>query len=177
MTSPLATAACPPFEIFRGRDATDCDESVMYRGPASEVAAAGAAAMVAAGLNEGSRVKVVYKRPGMSLTYCWFKSGYPLPLHSHNTECLYFIVSGSVRMGTETLNAGDGFFTGVDVPYSYTAGEDVVELLEFRNSDRFDGRPLANAEAYWQRALADLVAARKGWSGQEAPPSGMQVGQ
>jgi hypothetical protein len=104
--------AAPPFEIFRAHDATDYDETVMYPGPATDMDWQGAAALVEAGLNEGSRVKLLYSRPGMSLTYCWFKSGFPLPLHSHDCECLYFVITGSLRMGTEEFGTGDGFFVG-----------------------------------------------------------------
>jgi hypothetical protein len=168
--------AAPPFAIFKARDARDYDETVMYPGPATDVDWQGAAAMVEAGLNQGSSVKLLYSRPGMSLTYCWFKSGFPLPLHSHNCDCLYFVISGSVRMGTEEVGPGDGFFVGTDVPYSYVPGKDGVELLEFRTSDRFNGTPLGKTETYWAKALANLLAVRDQWPEQKAPPSGMKVG-
>jgi hypothetical protein len=168
--------AAPPFEIFRAHDATDYDETVMYPGPATDMDWQGAAALVEAGLNEGSRVKLLYSRPGMSLTYCWFKSGFPLPLHSHDCECLYFVITGSLRMGTEEFGPGDGFFVGTDVPYSYVPGENGVELLEFRTADRFNGTPLGKTRAYWEKALTNLLAAKVSWPDQEAPPSGMKVG-
>jgi len=166
----------PPFETFKACDATDYDETVMYPGPATPQDWEGAAAMVEAGLNEGSRVKLLYSRPGMSLTYCWFKSGFPLPLHSHNCECLYFVISGGLRMGTEEFGPGDGFFVGTDVPYSYVPGSEGVELLEFRTADSFNGTPLGKTKAYWEKALANLLAARERWPEQAAPPTGMKVG-
>jgi mannose-6-phosphate isomerase-like protein (cupin superfamily) len=176
MVKSASDETAPPFEVFKARDATDYDETVMYPGDATEEDKRGAAALVEAGLNEGSRVKLLYRRPGMSLTYCWFKSGFPLPLHSHNADCVYFIVSGTVRMGTEELGPGDGFFVGVDVPYSYVPGKDGAEVLEYRTSSQFNGTPLGKTRAYWDRALADLLAAKVHWPEEAAPPSNMEVG-
>jgi hypothetical protein len=167
----------PPFEIFRARDAVDYSEDgPMEAAPASEVENAGFAKLMANGMMEGGQVKLLYSRPGMSLTYCWFKSGYPLPLHSHSADCLYFIVSGSLKIGTEELGPGDGFFLGTDVPYAYVPGPDGVEVMEFRTSDRFDFKSLGKSEAYWDKALANLLAAKGKWPAEAAPPSGMRVG-
>jgi hypothetical protein len=166
----------PPFEIFRARDACDYDESVMHSGPTTPVEQEGMAAMMEAGMLEGSHLKLLYKRPGMSLTYVWFKSGFPLPLHSHSADCLYFIVAGSLRIGSEELGPGDGFFLGTDVPYAYVPGDDGVEVLEFRTSDNFDFRSLGKTGAYWEKAVANLLAARDHWPEETAPPSGMEVG-
>ena len=112
----------------------------------------------------------------MSLTYCWFKSGFPLPHHSHSADCLYFVVAGSLKIGSEELGPGDGFFLGADVPYSYVPGPEGVEVLEFRTSDKFDFRMLAKSEAYWDKALDNLLAARGDWPEQAVAPSGMVVG-
>ena len=49
-----------------------------------------------AGIQEGDTVKLLFAAPGFSLTYAWFKSGYPLPRHSHNADCLYYIIAGSL---------------------------------------------------------------------------------
>ena len=125
---------------------------------------------------EGSRLKLLYSRPGMSLSYVWFQSGYPLPHHSHSADCLYFIVSGSLKLGTEELGPGDGFFLGTGVPYSYVPGENGVELLEFRTSDAFDFRLRAKGEAYWDKLFASPTAGRGHWSEEAAPPSGIEVG-
>src|SRR5690606_20778947 len=82
----------------------------------------GLADFQASGGADGSLTKVLFAMPGFSLVYAWFKSGYPLPLHSHNADCLYYIISGSIRLGTEDLGKGDGFFVGCDVPCAYTPG-------------------------------------------------------
>lgn len=167
----------PPFAIFRARDAVDYGEDgPMTATPLTETELAGATRMVEAGMMAGGQVKLIYSRPGMSLTWCWFKSGYPLPRHSHSADCLYFIVSGSLKMGTETLGKGDGFFLGTDVPYTYTPGPEGVEVLEFRTSDSFDIRMLANNAAWWDKALAGLLVSRDHWPEETAPPSGTLVG-
>ena len=118
---------------------------------------------------------LLYSRPGMSLTYVWFKSGYPLPRHSHNADCLYFIVAGSLKIGVEELGPGDGFFIGVDVPYTYTPGPQGVEVLEFRTSDNFDFKALGMTEAWVEKAVENLRANRDNWPA-ETTPSGMKVG-
>lgn len=167
----------PPFEIFRARDAADYrEDGPMYLCPMDEAQAGGMAALGEAGMLEGSTVRLVYKRPGMSLTYCWFKSGFPLPLHSHSADCLYFIVAGSLRIGTENLGPGDGFFLGADVPYAYVPGEGGVEVLEFRTADRFDFKALAKNPDYWGKALAGMMLARAAWPDETAPPSGLKIG-
>lgn len=167
----------PPFEIFRARDAIDYAEGgPMEAQPMTAAEQAGMMALAENGMLQGSEVKLLYSRPGMSLTYCWFKSGYPLPRHSHSADCLYFVVSGSLKIGTEELGPGDGFFLGTDVPYAYVAGENGVEVMEFRTSDKFDFKALANNKDYWDKQLANLLAAKGRWPEEVAPPSGMQVG-
>ena len=32
----------------------------------------------------------------MHVSYIWFKSGYVLPPHSHDGDCLYYILAGSL---------------------------------------------------------------------------------
>ncbi len=172
-----ADAKAPPFELFRARDAVPYSEAGPMRPvPPTSIEEEGTSSLHQEGFMDGNHVRLVYSRPGMSLTYVWFKSGFPLPHHSHDADCLYFIISGSVKMGTEELGPGDGFFVGTDVPYSYVPGPEGVELLEFRTSNQFDFKVHANNKAYWTKALADLLAARYHWPEEAAPPSGMEVG-
>jgi hypothetical protein len=171
------TESHPPFAIFRARDAQDYVEGgTMDVQPMAETQMAGMMALAQNGMLDGSTVKLLYARPGLSLTYCWFKSGYALPLHSHSADCLYSIVAGSLKIGTEDLGPGDGFFLGTDVPYAYTAGPDGVEVLEFRTSDTFDFKTLAKGKTYWDKQLAGLLAAKDKWAEEDVPPSGMRVG-
>jgi hypothetical protein len=175
---PYTNAGTPPsFAIFRARDARDyAAEGPMSAQPLTPVEQEGATRATEAGFLEGARVKLLYSRPGMSLTYCWFKSGYPLPRHSHSADCLYFVMAGGLRIGTEELGPGDGFFLGANVPYSYVPGSRGVEVLEFRTSEAFDFRMLANSPAYWDKVLDCVLAAKPNWPGEKAPPSGLQMG-
>ncbi len=166
-----------PFTIFRARDALNYREAdCMQSQPVSVEEQAFGAQMVEAGMLEGSTVKLLFSRPGLSLSYAWFKSGFPLPRHSHDVDCAYFIIAGSLRIGTEELGAGDGFFVGKAVPYTYTPGPEGVEVLEIRTANQFDIKLLAGTNpAYWQKALAGLMLAKETWP-EQTPPSGLAVG-
>lgn len=166
----------PPLEIFRARDAKDySEEGPMDNGPVTEAQQEGMAALFEAGMMSGSEVKLLYGRPGMSLTYVRFKPGFALPLHSHSANCLYFIITGSIKMGTEELGPGDGFYLGTDVPYAYVPGEDGVEMLEFRDSDCFDFKAIAKNTDYWKTLAANMAESSAKWT-DDAPLSGMVVG-
>ena len=80
---------------------------------------------------------------GMSLAHVWFGANLPLFRHSHPAygDCLYYIVSGEARLGSQVLGPGDGFFVPNGMPYKYTAGPDGVELLEFRAGGGDPGAP------------------------------------
>lgn len=171
-SKPFAT----PFAIFRAEQAKDYEESeIMSPSSASEFDPEGSAATIDAGILEGSKVSLLFERPGMSLTHAWFKSGFPLPRHSHDADCLYFILAGSLRIGVEELSAGDGFFVGANVPYAYTPGPQGVEVLEFRTADAFDIRVLAKNPAFWRKA-AEMVAGKRELWKDETPPSGLRFG-
>jgi len=141
----------------------------------TETEIAGSVAAVEAGMLEGTKVRLLFELPGLSLTHAWFKSGFPLPRHSHNVDCLYYIIAGSLRIGTEELGRGDGFFVGADVPYSYVPGPDGVEVLEFRGSNSFDIRLLADNPVIWAKTVERVTQRRESW-GEESPPSGMMFG-
>jgi hypothetical protein len=129
----------------------------------------GLAQLAEAGLGEGETVKLLFSAPGFSLAYAWFKSGFPLPRHSHNTDCLYYIIAGSLTFGAEVLGKGDGFFVPSDAAYTYVPGPEGVEILEFRTADRFNIRFLADNPAFWSRAAATVSAELDGWRGQRPP--------
>lgn len=120
----------------------------------------------------GQTVKVLFRQPeeegGFSLVYAWFKPHFPLPRHSHSADCLYYVVSGSAVMGSQTLQAGDGFFVPSGAPYQYAAGPDGVEVLEFRHARSFDMQITESNERY---ARIYEVAARLApqWAAMAAP--------
>lgn len=160
-----------PFEIFRAADARDyAAHSIMDVVIDSPAIAEGLTEFATEGGSSGQRVEMAYSRSGFSLTKVWFKSGYPLPLHSHTSDCLYYIVAGSVRMGEEVLGPGDGFFVGSEVPYTYETGPEGVEVLEFRNTDAFNIRFLAKNKTAWDKTVDKLRERRADWV-DEPPPS------
>jgi quercetin dioxygenase-like cupin family protein len=106
----------------------------------------------------GQIVKVLFGDPdagGISLLWSWFGPGYVLPRHSHSADCLYYVTRGELRMGATVLKEGDGFFQPSGRPYTYTAGQDGVEILEFRTSCPFDMR-ISESLPGWERIL-DVV--------------------
>ena len=110
-TQPKDDAEAPRFRIYRGADAPAFSEtSCMEVAGLTDVIVDGITRTGEAGAEDGNEVKLLFAMPGMSLTYAWFKSGFPLPLHTHNADCLYYIIAGSLRLGTEELGRGDGFF-------------------------------------------------------------------
>ena len=159
------------FAIFRARDArSDVETAIMRIEPFSDAAAQGAARALEAGLANGSELKLLFEMPGFSLVYAWFKSGYPLPRHTHDSDCLYYVLAGSLKIGTEELVAGDGFFVGSEAPYTYTPGPAGVEVLEFRATNRFNFTLRANTAQFWQQVL-EIARERQAAWGEERPPS------
>jgi hypothetical protein len=160
-----------PFEIFRKGDYRDYGEhglmAVVDPSPAVVEALTQFAAEEG---GEGQKVSMAYSRPGRSLTHVWFKSGYPLPLHSHSGDCVYFILAGSIRVGPEWLGPGDGFFIGSDIPYTYDTGPEGAEVLEFRGTDELSIRFRAKGRAAWDKTVARLRERSADWAS-EPPPS------
>lgn len=74
---------------------------------------------------------------GFSLVKVSFAPHYVLPRHTHDADCLYYVAEGSLVMGSQVLEAGDGFFVPSDAPYAYEAGPDGVVVLEFRTRTSF----------------------------------------
>jgi hypothetical protein len=167
MTTPDHSAK---FAIYRGAQAPSFSEiDVMDTEGVTPELEATFARLGEAGIEEGQTVKLLFSTPGFSLTYAWFRSGFPLPRHSHDADCLYYIIAGSLTLGTEALGGGDGFFVPAGGAYAYVPGPDGVEVLEFRNADHFNIRFLAANPAFWDKAVATVRAERPGWGVQQRP--------
>ncbi|MGE4322775.1 MAG: cupin domain-containing protein [Sphingobium sp.] len=159
------------FRIFRAAQAPSLEDSgAMYYEEIGQGVATQVERLRDAGIDDGHRVKMLFSMPGFSLSHSWFKCGFPLPLHSHNSDCLYYIVAGSLRLGTEDLGPGDGFFVPSDVPYGYTPGPDGVEILEFRHDESYSFRFFAKEGApFWERALQQLRDNHPAWGDARMP--------
>jgi len=151
-------------QIFRAADAPSLVEAgCMSVKPVSPVQRAGMDKLIQAGFLEGDEIKVLVNIPGFSLTYVWFKKDYPLPLHSHDADCLYYVIAGSIEFGAETLGPRDSFFLPAGAAYTYKPGPDGVEVLEFRHANQFDFVNLARNEAFYEKAAALIAENRDGW--------------
>ena len=165
------------FQVFRARDADDFVQSGMMTSDQTLAETVGelSQAMIDEGMLDGSKLSVLFRRPGgFSLTHVWFKSGFPLPSHSHSTPCLYYILAGSLTVGTQELGPGDGFYIAANTPYIYVPGPNGVEVLEFRDSDSFDIKVRDHNPKWWVKALERLKVSRKSWAN-EGPPSGRSL--
>ena len=164
------TTSNPKFQIFRASDAKSLEETDCMSLPEFTPAQMeGLAGVHRPDLARGEEVKVLVNIPGFSLAHVWFKKDYPLPRHSHDCDCLYYIIAGSLKMGNEELGARDSFFVGADVPYTYTPGPEGVELLEFRHANQFDFKLLANNPSFWTRAAAIAEQRNDEWRDAKMP--------
>lgn len=172
MTEPEAKKAVSGIEIFRESGAPSLRDSGMMEHNNGEAANAGIQRMMDAGLSHSNVLKALYKSDdpnGPSLSYAWFKGNYALPLHTHDTDCLYYIISGEIRLGNEVLKAGDGFMLRAHTPYQYRVGPDGVEVLEFRPTSKFDIRIKDGTPRYWDK-LVDICAQNRNlWEKQDPP--------
>ena len=163
-------------ELFRATDGEPLTETQMPMECLDESVMAGFAKLAEAGGAEagGEVVRCLFREPqddGLSLCYAWFKSGFLLPRHSHDADCVYYVIGGELKLGNQVLRKGDGFFVPCDVPYSYEAGPDGVEILEFRNAARFNILFRNNDEVYWERMAESFRSNAPQWQAETVPPS------
>ena len=160
--------------IYRAKDAAPLEETDMMSAPTFSDGFVYPANGNGADVVAGQDVRVLYRQPeeegGFSLVYAWFKPNFVLPRHSHSADCLYYVVSGTVILGSQELGRGDGFFVPSGAPYKYSAGPNGVEVLEFRHARSFDMRITESSEGYAAMfALAAANAPR--WASMAAPPA------
>jgi mannose-6-phosphate isomerase-like protein (cupin superfamily) len=164
------------FKIYRGADAPPVMERARSAPgttpkPLPAAVAEGMERLNEAGWQNGVVTRVVVSMPHLQIIQLWYKSGFPLPLHSHDSDCFYLIIGGSARLGTETLRAGDGVFIPADVPYTFTPGGDGVEMIEVRTQDWFDTDFRTTKPDYWARTAELVRSLQPRWAG-EPPPAG-----
>lgn len=164
-------------KIFRAGEGVDLQQTDLMAAPTmSDEARAGLGKMIGTGAGDGAQVTVLNRSTpdsgGFSLVHCWFKAEYPLPRHSHDADCMYYVISGEAHMGNQVLRAGDSFFIPADAPYGYTPGPDGVEILEIRKDcDRFDMKiPDASPER-WQAMADTSVEQRERWAAEDTSPT------
>jgi mannose-6-phosphate isomerase-like protein (cupin superfamily) len=160
--------------VFRATDAVDLEKTdFMTYAPQASEDASQLRRSVGAQAAAGSQVKVLVRDAGgFSLVHAWFKANYPLPRHSHDVDCMYYVISGAAVMGRQTLRAGDSFFVPAGAPYQYTAGAEGVEVLEVRHGIRqFDIKIAGDDPGRW-KALAEAAASNGAtWEQQPTSPT------
>jgi quercetin dioxygenase-like cupin family protein len=156
-------------EIHRVRDGKDLREA-MFLGPMDDQQLSSLRKLVEADYQSGAVTRVLFSNDalGMSLTYAWFKPGYPLPRHSHSADCLYYIISGRLQFGEEALGAGDTIFVPAGALYKFETGPERVEFVEFRKGARYDIRFQAPTKA-WDRQLEQTKTHASHWGTDAAP--------
>jgi mannose-6-phosphate isomerase-like protein (cupin superfamily) len=164
------TDASQSFQIFRAKDAPELMESgCMSIAPITPLQRAGVMKAVEAGYTEGDMTKVLVQLPGFSLTHTWMKKGYPLALHSHDSDCMYYVIAGTTRVGTEELGPRDSFFVPANVPYTHKPGPDGVEILEIRHATKFNFVNLSKTAAFWDKATEIVAANLEDWKSAKTP--------
>ncbi|WP_116364702.1 cupin domain-containing protein [Parahaliea mediterranea] len=174
--TPEQKKAVDGIRIFRAADATALTEEQMPMMGMDDSVIAGFTKVVEAGAAEGGgeQVQCLFrdeKPGGFSLCRAWFKSGFVLPRHSHDADCLYYVLGGEIHLGRKVLGKGDGFYVPADAPYSYETGPEGAEVLEFRNAPFFHILFTNNSEAHWDRVANAYRERSEAWKEERVPPT------
>ena len=155
--------------VFRRSDGVDLADTTLMSQPVMDPPP-GREVLKAVGTAQGYINKVLFGDPdsgGMSLIRLWYAPDYALPRHSHDVDCLYYVISGEARLGNHVVPAGDGFFVPANAPYAYSAGPDGVEVLEFRAESSF-AIHVTESLGRWEQ-IAELARThREEWVAQTA---------
>ena len=156
-------------EIHRAYQGKELMEA-MYLADMDETQMAGLTRLVEADYANGFVVKVLFSSEvlGLSLTYSWFKPGFPLPRHSHSADCLYYVISGEMRFGEEVMAAGDCMHVPAGALYTFETGDEGVEFIEFRQAAKYDIQYRSPAKV-WERQLEQTKAGAEAWAAAEPP--------
>jgi len=172
-----ATKSRKGIKIFRAADAVNLEQTDFMDAPTmSDETRQALGTVVGSGMAAGGQVKVLNRSSedsgGFSLVHVWFKADYPLPRHSHDADCMYYVISGEAHMGNQVLRAGDSFFIPADAPYAYTPGPNGVEILEIRKDcDRFDIQIADAPASRWEAMARTSAAKRERWEAQHTSPT------
>jgi mannose-6-phosphate isomerase-like protein (cupin superfamily) len=176
-TTPSETRAQPNrFAIFTYQDAPMFWETDMLSElGGSDDARARYEEAWEAGHSRASLTKVLYRQDqpdGVSLIHAWQKPGKVMLRHSHDSDCLYYLVAGSIHLGNRTLGPGDGFFVPAGHPYGFVAGSEGAELLEIRpGATSFDLQVRDQSPEKWDEFVEAVRTHPTGWEGDDVPIS------
>lgn len=144
---------------------------VTGHGPEGDPAAREAAGVPAEmGAHGGTKAGVLFFEANadpdrtMNLSFVKLAPHFIIPRHSHDNDCLYYVTSGEIHLGNRVVRAGEGMFVPADAPYTYQAGDDGAEVLEFQSAIR--GRKATQwyeNEVGWQRVIDNARANHELW--------------
>jgi quercetin dioxygenase-like cupin family protein len=155
--------------VFRRADAVDLGETTMMGRPVMDPKPP-REVFAAIGATTGYVNQVLFGDPGsdsLSLVRLWYAPSYALPRHHHDVDCLYYVAAGEAHLGNQVLHPGDGFFVPAGAPYSYSAGPEGVEVLEFRGTSQF-GITVTENLARWEQLATLATEHREDWAAQAA---------
>jgi mannose-6-phosphate isomerase-like protein (cupin superfamily) len=125
-----------------------------------------------AGVQSNLLFRQTAEEGGFSAVIVWGKPNYPLARHSHRSDCMYFIISGSASLGNVTLRPGDSFYAPKDAPYAWTAGPEGVEILEVRHGVELIGTDMSEMSAEVAARHRELIEAnRDRWAEMDVSPT------
>ena len=160
----------PRFRIYRAAEAVELTTDHMPLVDMSEEDAAGMGAAMAAGYAAGADTRVLFAdtATGLSLTHARFRADLLLPRHSHDAHCAYYVLEGEAHLGSTILRKGDSFIVPKDDFYTYRAGPEGVEILEFRSQTDFHFRFGGNNAAFWSELVANTQTNGPRWQEEQA---------
>lgn len=122
-------------EFFWARDAGDpAKAGISGSVEMSDATLARMEELAALGAFEGVKVEnLAYQKDGFSILLVWYKPGFIVPRHSHDTDCMYYIQTGTASMGERTLGPGDSVFIPGGTVYTFQGGPEGCQLLEIRH--------------------------------------------
>lgn len=167
----LERARARPIRIFQGEGKPLADD-MMYPVAMVESVVAGFKPAIDAGLDNGHKLRCLLRSEGpdgSSLCRAWLKSGFVTPRHSHDSDCTYFVLAGTLIMGATIIGPGGGVFVPANSVYFLEAGPSGVEVLEFRPLSRFNVSYRGNSSSHWTRFKEAVVENVAKWRTQRPP--------
>ena len=172
---PAPAPARKRMALFRAGEGVALDHETMPFEGIDAATLAGLGRIMASGPKaaDASHTTILFQsggEDGVSLSHAWFKTGFISPRHSHNADCIYYILAGEARFGSARLGPGDGIFVPADQAYVLEVGDAGCELLEFRNAAQFNIHFKGNDEAHWEKVAQSYTRHMPQWEA-EIPPS------
>jgi quercetin dioxygenase-like cupin family protein len=164
--APTGQGSRADFRIFTGEPVVDLMQIMDFPGYPEEVVNSippdEFARMAGGAITE---VVFCHEDPdGYSLAKVSLAADMILPAHTHNVDCLYYVIAGRLHLGRRCLGPGAGFYVPRGARYGYRAGPDGVTVLEFRHATSFDIDVTDKRPSTWN-GLREAARKHDGWPG------------